>query len=105
MKVDPTRLPKPPLPPTLPHRERVPCRYNEHSEEEMEERTIGLKLTRTNRKKQGFGKIWTYEEETELLEQQAKGVPIEKIAESMGRTTWSVKARLGKIKNSGRIVE
>jgi len=106
VKINPARLPEPLLPPTLPMRVDPPrAILDNDSADERDARTNGFRLTSYDRKKQGFGRAWTYQEEEELLALRKSGDTVEEIAEKLDRTMWSVKARLSRIQSSGRIVE
>lgn len=106
LKINPARLPETLLPPTLPMRVDPPrAIIDKDSADERDERTNGFRLTSYDRKKQGFGKMWTYQEESELLAMKKSGDTEEEMAEKLGRSIWSVRARLSRIQSSGRIVE
>ena len=107
IRINPARLPKPLLPPSMPRRIDIHREFNGvvYTEDEIEKRTAGLRLTRYERKNRGFGKTWTYQEEARLIKLWASGATIEEITEKMGRSYWSVKGRINKIRSSGRIVE
>ena len=106
IKINPEKLPKPLLPPSMPCKIDIPSSYGRYGDSDMAERIGGGPMVETwERKDRGNGKMWTYQEEAELLEMHKKGKPIAEIAQALGRTEWSIKGRLVKIRSGGRIVE
>ena len=107
LKVDPSKLPIPPLPPTLPCRVDPPSGlgYEQYTQDEKDCRTAALRLTRDDRKKHGFGKQWTYEEESAMLDLLQNGNTVEETARILGRTVQAIKGRQAHIRTSGRICE
>ncbi len=62
------------------------------------------KKIKTYQRKKCRGKIWTYDEEQEMLDGLAEGLSFEEIANRLNRTVEAVRNRTYRIKERGRVV-
>lgn len=63
------------------------------------------KKVKTYQRKKCRGKIWTYDEEQEMLDGLAEGLSFEEIANRLNRTAEAVRNRTYRIKERGRAIE
>lgn len=61
--------------------------------------------TKTYQRKKCRGKIWTYDEEQEMLDGLAEGLSFEEIANRLNRTVEAVRNRTYRIKERGRAIK
>lgn len=105
LKINPARLPKPPLPPTRGVKSVARLGnlydYDYFTDEKRRKQFLGPDAPP---RKRGGGNLWTWEQEDKMIRLMDEGTSLEKTAEAIGRTIEATRMRIRKVKKDGRML-